>query len=106
MPATGGWTRCIRPGLAAAVVVLIALVLPSAARAAPLVARGRSQVPAAQTFADAPEGAAAAANVTGGGDGPIRVVRNLNDDGAGSLRVAAEKPGPAVVLFAVSGTIT
>ena len=59
----------------------------------------------AASFADAPMGAAAAAGVTGGSGGEVRVVSNLESKGAGSLREAAEKPGPAIVVFAVSGRI-
>ncbi len=56
-------------------------------------------------FAEAPIGAAAVAGVTGGAGGRVRVVSQLGGDGPGSLRAAAETPGPAIVLFAVSGKI-
>lgn len=46
--------------------------------------------------------------LTGGrvlGSGEVRKVTNLNDTGAGSLRVAIETPGPADVVFEVAGII-
>lgn len=42
---------------------------------------------------------------TGGKGGQLRVVSNLNDSGAGSLRAAVETPGPAWITSSVSGTI-
>lgn len=42
---------------------------------------------------------------TGGRGGKVMIVSNLNDDGYGSLRKAAEANGPRVVIFNVSGTI-
>src|SRR5581483_4631691 len=43
--------------------------------------------------------------VTGGGGGRVMVVTNLNDDGPGSFRQAAQAKEPRMVVFAVSGTI-
>jgi len=42
---------------------------------------------------------------TGGRGGKIYIVSNLNDDGSGSFREAAEAKGKRMVLFAVAGTI-
>ncbi len=42
---------------------------------------------------------------TGGRGGKVFVVSNLNDNGAGSFREAAEKKYKRIIVFAVSGTI-
>lgn len=42
---------------------------------------------------------------SGGRGGKVFVVSNLNDDGQGSFREAAEKKEPRIIVFAVSGTI-
>ncbi|MCB0774986.1 MAG: pectate lyase [Chitinophagaceae bacterium] len=42
---------------------------------------------------------------TGGRGGKIYIVSNLNDDGPGSFRQAAESKEPRIIVFAVSGTI-
>lgn len=42
---------------------------------------------------------------TGGREGKVMVITNLNDDGPGSLREAVSKSKPKIVVFAVSGTI-
>jgi len=42
---------------------------------------------------------------TGGRGGKIYIVSNLNDNGTGSFREAAEAKGKRIVLFSVSGTI-
>jgi len=41
----------------------------------------------------------------GGRDGGVRLVTNLNDSGAGSLRAAWEKPGRAYLVFNAAGYI-
>lgn len=42
---------------------------------------------------------------TGGRGGKVMIVSNLNNDGPGSFRAAAEAKGPRIIVFAVSGTI-
>lgn len=42
---------------------------------------------------------------TGGRGGKIFIVSNLNDNGSGSFREAAEAKGKRIVIFSVSGTI-
>jgi pectate lyase len=42
---------------------------------------------------------------TGGRDGKIFIVSNLNDKGPGSFREATESKGKRIIVFAVSGTI-
>lgn len=42
---------------------------------------------------------------TGGRGGKVFIVSNLNDEGPGSFREAAEKNTPRIIVFAVSGTI-
>lgn len=42
---------------------------------------------------------------TGGRGGTIFIVSNLNDNGPGSFREAAEAKGKRIIVFAVSGTI-
>src|SRR5947207_5464226 len=41
----------------------------------------------------------------GGRGGKVFIVSNLNDNGPGSFREAAEKKIPRIIVFAVSGTI-
>jgi pectate lyase len=42
---------------------------------------------------------------TGGREGKVMIVSNLNDDGAGSLRDALKSTNPRIIVFTVSGTI-
>lgn len=42
---------------------------------------------------------------TGGREGKVIIVSNLNDDGEGSFRKAVTDKGPRIVVFSVSGTI-
>ena len=42
---------------------------------------------------------------TGGRGGKVFIVSNLNDNGAGSFREAAEAKVPRIIVFSVSGTI-
>ncbi|HYF31612.1 MAG TPA: pectate lyase [Chitinophagaceae bacterium] len=44
-------------------------------------------------------------HVTGGRGGRVMIVSNLDNDGPGSFRAAAEAKGPRVIVFSVSGTI-
>jgi pectate lyase len=42
---------------------------------------------------------------TGGRGGKVLIVTNLNDNGSGSFRAAAEANYPRIIVFAISGTI-
>ena len=42
---------------------------------------------------------------TGGREGKVYIVSNLNDDGPGSFRQAAEAKGKRIIVFSTSGTI-
>lgn len=44
-------------------------------------------------------------NATGGRDGKVLIVKNLNDSGPGSLREALDQEYPRIVVFNISGTI-
>lgn len=64
------------------------------------------QKPAAQTIAIAFPGAEGFGKfTTGGRGGKVYVVSNLNDDGPGSFRDAAEAKGKRIIVFSTAGTI-
>src|SRR5215217_5512797 len=42
---------------------------------------------------------------TGGRGGKVVIVSNLDDDGPGSFRAAAQAKGPRIIVFKISGTI-
>lgn len=45
-------------------------------------------------------------NTSGGRGGKVIIVKNLHDNGPGSLREAIRAKGPRIITFAVSGTLT
>ena len=87
--------------------------LPSALRALALAlvlsascGLGRQAAAPEQSPEASPSGANGFASGTvGGADGPLQWVTSLADSGRGTLRAAAERPGPARIRFRVAGTI-
>jgi hypothetical protein len=52
-----------------------------------------------------PEAEGFGRHTTGGRGGRVMIVSNLEDEGPGSFREAAQAKGPRIIVFAVSGTI-
>lgn len=71
----------------------------------PLHGVGECERPTAERLAILDEAVGFGASATGGAEGCLVRVTSLDDEGAGTLREAAERPGPAWIVFDDSGVI-